>query len=191
MELDKRIKEGKRPLTCFDVEQAKEFLGKECYFSDQLCTFNKLLDAYSYVTADILVSKEKYLYVGELLTVGDSDGSCYEAGINGEAEWFQFCLPCEWVKPEEPEKKYRPYTLAEWVDQHEIGEVIHCRNEHKQEFHVMYTGYVIEHGEDIQDIRTTGRIMLINMGYLLQELFERYEIEINGIWQPFGVIEDD
>ena len=90
----------------------------------------------------------------------------------------------------EPEK-YRPYTLAEWVDQHEIGEVIHCRNEHKQEFHVMYTGYVIDHGEDVEDIRTTGRIMLINMGYLLQELFERYEICINGSWQPFGVIEDD
>ena len=186
MKLDSRIIEGKRPLSCFDTEQAKEFLGKECYFSDRLCTFNQLLYAYSYVTADILVSKEKYLYVGELLTVGDSDGSCYEAGINGEAEWFQFCLPCEWVK--EPEKKYRPYTLAEWVDQHEIGEIIHCRNEHKQEFHVMYTGYVIDNGEeDIQDNRTTGRIMLINMGYLLQELFERYEICINGEWMPFGI----
>ena len=33
--------------------------------------------------------------------------------------------------------------------------------------------------------------MLINMGYLLQELFERYEICVNGEWQPFGVIEDD
>ena len=56
----------------------------------------------------------------------------------------------------------------------------------------MYTGYVIDNGEeDIQDNRTTGRIMLINMGYLLQELFERYEICVNGEWQPFGVIEDD
>lgn len=110
--------------------------------------------------------------------------------IPNSDENFNNCLPCEWVK--EPEKKYRPYTLAEWVDQHEIGEVIHCRNEHKQEFHVMYTGYVIDNGEeDIQDNRTTGRIMLINMGYLLQELFERYEICINGSWQPFGVMEDD
>ena len=33
--------------------------------------------------------------------------------------------------------------------------------------------------------------MLINMGYLLQELFERYEICVNGEWKPFGVIEDD
>lgn len=185
MNLDPRIIEGKKPLDCFDTEQAKEFLGKECYFSDRLCTFNKLLDAYSYVTADVLVSKEKHLYVGELLTVSDSDGSCYEAGINGEAEWFQFCLPCEWVK--EPKKKYRPYTLAEWVNQHEIGEVIKFKNSHNQEFNVMYNGFVIDCGKDIQDIRTKGEIILLNIGYLLEELFKNYEICINGEWKPFGI----
>ena len=186
MKLDSRIIEGKRPLSCFDTEQAKEFLGKECYFSDHLCTFNELLDAYSYVTADVLVSKEKHLYVGELLTVSDSDGSCYEAGINGEAEWFQFCLPCEWVK--KPEKKYRVYTLAEWADQHEIGEVIHFRDkDYKQEFCVMYSGYIIDEGEDVQDVRTIGRIVLMFTGYFLEELFKDYEICINGEWMPFGI----
>ena len=34
MELDKRIKEGKRPLTCFDLKEAEKFEGKEGYFSD-------------------------------------------------------------------------------------------------------------------------------------------------------------
>jgi hypothetical protein len=29
------------------------------------------------------------------------------------------------------------------------------------------------------------------MGYLLQELFERYEICINGEWQPFGVLDEE
>ena len=42
MELDKRIKEGKRPLTCFDTEQAKRFIGKECYFTNAYCTFEEL-----------------------------------------------------------------------------------------------------------------------------------------------------
>lgn len=189
MELDKRIKEGKKPLDCFDIKEAKKYIGKECYFSDHLCTFNKLLDAYSYVTADMLVLKEKHLYVGELLTVGDSDESCYEAGINGEAEWFQFCLPCEWVK--ESKKKYRPYTLAEWINQHEIGEVIRFRNTCNQEFNVMYLGYILDTNDDIQDIRTKGQIMFVSTPYTLQELFERYEICINGEWLPFGVIEDD
>ena len=174
MELDKRIKEGKRPLTCFDTEQAKEFLGKECYFTNAYCTFEDLHR----------IPKSELQYISNDKDASDPyKTACY---------FYPFCLPCEWVEEEKKEPKYRPYTLAEWIDQHEIGEVIHCRNEHKQEFHVMYTGYVIDNGEeDIQDNRTTGQIMLINMGYLLQELFERYEICINGEWLPFGVVEDD
>ena len=91
----------------------------------------------------------------------------------------------------EPEKKYRPYTLAEWVDQHEIGEVIHYRDkDYKQQFHVMYSGYIIDNGEDIQDVRTIGRIVLMFTGYFLEELFKDYEICINGEWQPFGVLDE-
>ena len=172
MELDKRIKEGKKPLDCFDVDIAKQFIGHEGYFCDHRSGFTNIYNLVKDVLRDI--------------TPDDNYCEVYKTNCTS----WEYFLPEEWIK--EPEKKYRPYTLAEWVDQHEIGEVIHCRNEHKQEFHVMYTGYVIDNGEeDIQDNRTTGRIMLINMGYLLQELFERYEICINGIWQPFGVIEDD
>ena len=172
MELDKRIKEGKRPLDCFDVDIAKQFIGHEGYFCDHRSGFTNIYNLVKDVLRDI--------------TPDDNYCEVYKTNCTS----WEYFLPEEWIK--EPEKKYRPYTLAEWVDQHEIGEVIHCRNEHKQEFHVMYTGYVIDNGEeDIQDIRTTGRIMLINMGYLLQELFERYEICINGEWLPFGVIEDD
>ena len=172
MELDKRIKEGKRPLDCFDVDIAKQFIGHEGYFCDHRSGFTNIYNLVKDVLRDI--------------TPDDNYCEVYKTNCTS----WEYFLPEEWIK--EPEKKYRPYTLAEWVDQHEIGEVIHCRNEHKQEFHVMYTGYVIDNGEeDIQDIRTTGRIMLINMGYLLQELFERYEICINGEWQPFGVIDKD
>ena len=172
MELDKRIKEGKKPLDCFDVDIAKQFIGHEGYFCDHRSGFTNIYNLVKDVLRDI--------------TPDDNYCEVYKTNCTS----WEYFLPEEWIK--EPEKKYRPYTLAEWVDQHEIGEVIHCRNEHKQEFHVMYTGYVIDNGEeDIQDIRTTGRIMLINMGYLLQELFERYEICVNGEWQPFGVIEDD
>ena len=139
----------------------------------------------------------------DILTVINSDmgGIIGKTGYFGNSimdfkrysgrQGYCYFIPEDYLLPEEPEKKYRPYTLAEWVDQHEIGEVIHFRNEHKQEFHVMYTGYVIDNGEDIQDTRTTGRIMLINIGYFVENLFKDYEICINGEWQPFGVIEDD
>ena len=178
MELDKRIIEGKKPLDCFDAENKeliKPFLNKEGYFSNNLENFCLLGRCFKRLLINVFKERK----------------SCF---TDDEGRDWKFFLPVEWAKePEkEPEKKFRAFTLAEWIDQHEIGEVIHCRNEHKQEFHVMYTGYVIDNGEeDIQDNRTTGQIMLINMGYLLQELFERYEICINGEWLPFGVVEDD
>ena len=178
MELDKRIKDRTGIQTCISFD--KKYIGKKGFFFDEFC---QLIDL-----------KAKCCY-GTLIDINETDVAndlCFKATSDktGYNCFFRFFIPEDHLKP--VEKKYRPYTLAEWIDQHEIGEVIHCRNEHKQEFHVMYTGYVIDNGEeDIQDNRTTGRIMLINMGYLLQELFERYEICVNGEWQPFGVVKND
>ena len=42
MELDKRIVPGKRPLSCFDTEQAWRFMGKQCYFSNDARDFMNL-----------------------------------------------------------------------------------------------------------------------------------------------------
>ena len=42
MELDKIIKEGKRPLTCFDIEIAKQFIGKKGYFSHYIDNYADL-----------------------------------------------------------------------------------------------------------------------------------------------------
>ena len=182
MELDKRIKEGKRPLTCFDLKEASDFVNKTGYFANEFDYFSDLSKATECCSE---------IYYGKLYGIKENKRCVFKylsTDYSRESS-YRFFIPEEWVLPEE--KKYRPYTLAEWIDQHEIGEVIHCRNEHKQEFHVMYTGYVIDNGEDIQDTRTTGRIMLINIGYFVENLFKDYEICINGEWQPFGVIEDD
>ena len=42
MELDKRIKPNKMPLTCFDINKAKQFVGKNCYFSCVMEAFENL-----------------------------------------------------------------------------------------------------------------------------------------------------
>ena len=182
MKLDSRIIKGKRPLTCFDTEQAKEFLGKECYFSNckvhykNLSAFEKFESLTDYC-------------IGTLTAIMDLGDRVFD--VDQQCKEFRYCLPCEWVKSEEPEKKYRPYTLAEWVDQHEIGEVIHYRDkDYKQQFHVMYSGYIIDEGEDIQDVRTIGRIVFMFTAYFLEELFKDYEICINGEWHPFGVLDE-
>ena len=173
MELDKRIKEGKRPLTCFDLKEAEQFIGKDGYFAHEMEAFENL----------------DRCYFSRLLGFDTCDKSIPFAVANASRD-YEFFIPAEWVK--ESEKKFRAFTLAEWTDKHEIGEIIHFSyKDGRQEFNVMYTGYVIEHGEDIEDIRTIGRIMLMGTAYFLEDLFENYVICINGIWQPFGVIEDD
>lgn len=175
MELDKRIKEGKRPLTCFDLKEAEQFIGKKGYFAHCIDYYEDL----------------KSTVFGTLSSTEDGDHSsfvCTEETFDNY--YYHFFIPEDWVLP--AEKKYRPYTLAEWSYQHEIGEVIHFMNkDYKQEFNVMYTGYVIDKGEDVEDIRTIGRIMLMGTAYFLEDLFENYVICIDGEWQPFGVIEDD
>lgn len=39
MKLDPRIIEGKKPLTALDTDVAKQFIGKECYFADNIEDF--------------------------------------------------------------------------------------------------------------------------------------------------------
>ena len=173
MELDKRIKEGKRPLTCFDLKEAEQFIGKDGYFAHEMEGFENL----------------DCCYFSRLLGFDTCDKSIPFAVANASRD-YEFFIPAEWVK--ESEKKFRAFTLAEWADKHEIGEIIHFSyKDGRQEFNVMYTGYVIEHGEDIEDIRTIGRIMLMGTAYFLEDLFENYVICIDGICQTFGVIEDD
>ena len=172
MELDKRIRAIVDILTVVNSDMGG-IIGKTGYFGNSIMDF-KRLDTCEH---------------GELTGIIRNTDRCfeYENCADSGRQGYCYFIPEDWVLPEE--KKYRPYTLAEWIDQHEIGEVIHCRNEHKQEFHVMYTGYVIEHGEDIQDVRTIGRIVFMFTAYFLEELFKDYEICINGEWRPFGIKE--
>ena len=183
MELDKRIIDGKKPLTCLDIEQAREFEGKLCLFSSSFANYKNICEyaRHQQYTGTLSVKdKDKFKYIAD-------EESPYRNENDGY--FYELVLPLEWIK--EPEKKYRPYTLAEWVDQHEIGEVIHYRDkDYKQEFCVMYSGYIIDDGEDVQDVRTIGRIVLMFTGYFLEELFKDYEICINGEWQPFGVLDE-
>ena len=179
MKLDSKILPDKKPLTYFDAEQGYEFIGKECYFSDYACKYEDL---------DTIENTDDHtLYIKDFLKCVDSD--CQDRmfksrrlGVN-----YRYCLPCEWVEEKkEPEKKYRPFTLAEWVDQHEIGDIIHYRcKSQKIELRHMYMGYAHGIGTDIKNT-TSGTLTLGVASYCLDYLFEDYEICIYGEWQPFG-----
>ena len=94
---------------------------------------------------------------------------------------YTFFIPEEWVLPKE--KKYRAFTLTEWINQHEIGDVIHYRSKSDGvEAHIMYMG-TYHH-------KNKGTIVLGVASFTLDCLFEDYEIEMNGEWVPFGEIEE-
>ena len=161
MKLDPRIKKDKRPLSCFDTEQAKEFLGKECYLSNSIADYADLNN----VTAKRIlvdVSNTSIPY------------SSNPAGI------YCYCLPCEWVK--EPEKKYREYkNLDEFfeVTGLEIGDLIKLKFPGNNVAELLIVGSC-----------DNGLFIGIHK-YTFKQLFEMVEISISGEWQPFGVMEDD
>ena len=169
MELDKRIKEGKRPLTCFDTEQAMQFIGKQCYFSDDATDFMDLDKAGDYYN----------FYVAELQNVWTAEEYCFA----DDSDDWRYILPCEWVEEEkkEPEKKYREYkNLDEFFDVTglEIGDLIHLK----------FPG-----GNDAELLIVGGCNNSLFIGihkYTFAQLFAMVEISISGDWQPFGVLEE-
>ena len=161
MKLDKRIIEGKKPLDCFDTDVAKQFIGKKGLFGTYDSQFANL---------DICPK----CLVGELKSVVDYDDYPF---ITSRNHGYRLFLPEEWI---DLKKKYRPYTLNEWIEQHEIGDIIHYRSKSDgTELLHMYLG-----------TRHTQEYVKITLGdasYSLECLFEDYEIEVNGEWIPFGV----
>lgn len=175
MELDKRIIDGKKPLTCFDIEEAKKYVGKECYFSSKFENFenlSKVPHATLHNVDDSPVPFQCY----------DDDGVfCYDC----------FILPCEWVKPEEPEKKYRPFSYKEFCRLFDFGDGVCFRRKGQDtaEFS-MYLGYEIDSDGNRTEIPGEGKVNLGGKRYTLAELFEYYEMQLDDEWQPFGVIDE-
>lgn len=176
MELDKRIKDigTIQTILHYDVN----CIGCKGYFFDEFVDIKDLSRCCCY---------------GELIEIDfarDQNDLCFKAELkNGNTSFFRFFIPEDNLKP--VEKKYRPYTLAEWIAQHEIGDVIHLRSKSEGIVaHYMYMGYAHGIGKNIQEVGI-GTVTLGVASYSLDYLFENYEIEVNGEWLPFGVIEDD
>lgn len=162
MKLDKRIIEGKKPLDCFDAENetVKSFIEKKGYFSYTMEGYINLRSTFEGTLDSINPQKERCFLNSE------------------EYRAYPFFLPEEWVT--KPEKKYRPYSLSEWIEQHEIGDIIHYRSKSDgTELLHMYLG--TRHRPEYK------MLTLGDSSYSLECLFEDYEIEVNSEWKPFGV----
>lgn len=167
MELDKRIKEGKKPLTAFDVMESK-FIGTDCYFSDKPSDF-----------ADLSKCQ-----VGKLMSL-DAVSGMFGASKSNSYAVFYFCLPCEWVNEEKSEPKYRPFKdhaeYKEYLNDGIIESWIQIREKLTGKVsELMYVG---------------GSETIIYLGaysFNLNNLFIDFELfnESTCEWQPFGVLEE-
>lgn len=189
MELDKRIMPGKRPLSCFDTEQAMQFIGKQCYFSDDARDFMNLDKA----------DGDTLFYVAELQNIWTAEEYCFADNSN---DW-RFILPLEWVREEksEPEPKYRVLTLNEFLERFKIGDAIYIRfKKDGAERVVIFSGYNIpphkDEGNNTESVCLNGiehhlkSIVCLGMReYNLTTLFDCYEYFDGKEWQPFGVKE--
>lgn len=174
MELDKRIEALTDILSVTNGCHDWEFMTKKGYFTNSILNFKDL---------------KKCAY-GEYAGWREHD-NCFLCEDTFDktfgSEWYAYFIPEDALKPEEPKKKYRPYSLNEWIEQHEIGEVIHYRSKSgEMESRYMYVG--TQHSQGIK--KTILKITLGNVSHTLDYLFEDYEIEVNGEWLPFGVIDE-
>ena len=159
MKLDERIIDGKRPLTCYDTDEAEKYIGKLCYICNDYSRFYKL----SLLEPTILTGVEDC----EIPFHYDKD--------------FQdeFCLPCEWVTEE---KKYRPYTIEEFCNEGFEIVVFREKNRPSHESHVRYNGY--RKYDNVYKVILGNISYTLND---LFEDFEY--LDDDGTWKPFGAEE--
>lgn len=179
MILDSRIKEGKRPLTCIDIEQAREFVGKQCLFSD---SYNNFVDIGKYA--------KNTQYIANLSIEENPKHDEYVFINNYDGYRYSLALPLEWIEQEPGNKvDFEKYTMDTWQNEFEPGDVIIFRGKDGTEragrlYKCIYAGWRLVSSDSTKDPIVT--IALSLWGYTFSELFDLYEIYRDNTWEPFG-----
>ena len=163
MELDKKIK-VKKIFDCFsDFEEVKKYFNKAVYCADFIENFSNL-ERYT----NTFIFKEFHLQ------------ECKPFVCSGQR--YRFILPAEFV---EQEKQYRAFTIDEFLNHFDIGEVIVFRSKAMPDYvlHLLFVGYV-ENGKDNE-----VAIILGQHRYSLNDLFTNYEYDGGDNWFNFGAEE--
>ena len=93
IDLDRRIKDEYTPLTCFTPDFImRDFMGRECYFSDNAYDFTDL----SVFEGDNSMYARHYKGVLRGLAYTDSPFVVFAS--EEEVISFKYCLPCAWVE---------------------------------------------------------------------------------------------
>lgn len=166
MKLDNKVKDNYKIFTCFDTEQVKQYVDSKGYFTNDMGDFKYLNDCY-YGTLNVVDNNSSRPYLNK-------DFSRY----------FNFFLPEEFVK--QKEKKYRPYTIAEFQNIFKPGYPVRFRPKDRSESEEMlliFNGY--------KTIQGAVFVYFGHFAYTLNQLFEDYEWQehYTDDYKPFGVEE--
>lgn len=175
---DSRIKSIKDIQTVITADQS--LVGQIGYFENSVSCFSDLKNC-------------RYGKLTKLYEYGDCINEyCFECDNSTDYEFF---IPESVLKTEE--KKYIPFSLAEWTDRFAIGDTIIMRklNSTSSEipyttYHYMYEGFCYDSDETWGD-PNTGYITLGNEVYAFDELLQDYEFLWHGTWQPFGMLKEN
>ena len=168
LELDNRISDIADIKTVITADEND--VGKMGYFANSIHLFKNLegRDGIKY---------GKLIYLSDLDYGGDKSDKCFVCSN----QWaYRYFIPESLLKQKEP-KKYRPYSLEEfigdinlglgpWIRMRPVGTNKECK--------FLYTGY--------QKTEMDEYICLGCFQFDFVSLFQNYEICINGEWQPFG-----
>ena len=180
LELDKRIWVLTDIKSVTDGCPDCELMTKKGYFANSIFDFKEL---------------SRFCVYGEYAGWREHN-QCFLCEQAGDETYYSYFLPEADLKPvEKPEKKYRPYSLNEFLNEHEIGDKITYRlkldkqSEDFIRYKVMFCGYQFVTGN--ANIPGKGFINLGGLLISLQTLFNTYETPNNylypEVWQPFGV----
>ena len=168
----------------------KAIIGHKYYFGDSIEDIRNIINDKNKLHEETLHAIDDTNFVGTFIYFDNED----------EDSWEHACiLPVEAVKEEK--KKYRPCkSLREFyrVVMNEIptlnmveddiiydlmDSIIHIRNNKSSiEFHLNINGIST-------DLDGTRKILIGNTYLSFKDLFDNFEIEINGKWLPFEVID--
>ena len=170
MKLDPRIKS--QSLIYTPSNSAEIVVGEKGYFADELSAFSDL----SCCEYCVLVE-----YSPDF--VPDRPYCGKRIGSHRPPDWSAFYIPESSLKP--TEKKYRPYTLREFLDDFAVGSRVKFRAKGGPDLFLTLNGY----GPKRYKGYTITYIYIGGARNTLRELFdgyERYE-DATGSWVPFGV----
>ena len=175
--LDKKIKPGKRPLTCLDVDQAREFEGKKCLFSDSYVNYKNIKEyaKYPQYTGILHIEEDtkRFRAKEDYVFRNGTDGYCYS-----------LCLPLDWIEQGPGNKiNFEQYRLETFEKEFNIGDVVTFKGKPNTDrfgsyFKCVYSGYRIFPDDII--------VFFGSPGFTFSELFDLYEINRDGNWEPFG-----